>query len=194
MTATAPARISVGYEGRELDTFVDDLVAQRVQVLVDVRLNPISRKRGFSKTRLTEALWAAGTGLKHLVDIVVAGDDDEPLTATDGHPFWIEGRGWIDANNLRPGDRLLQADGGLAPVESVRLYDVSDATVHNLTVAGLHTYYVLADEPVLVHNISGSCPIGSFREIERPLGDGDLRAIGPILDAKQGWQAPWERS
>lgn len=57
---------SVGYEGRSLDEFVDDLRAQGVTVVADVRLNAVSRRRGFSKTTLREALEAAGVGYVHL--------------------------------------------------------------------------------------------------------------------------------
>ncbi len=65
MTRSTPALISVGYEGRELDGFVAELVDHGVDVLVDVRLTPISRKPGFSRRRLTEALAAAGIAYRH---------------------------------------------------------------------------------------------------------------------------------
>lgn len=46
----------VGYEGRTLDDLVALLVANGVEVLVDVRENAVSRKPGLSKQRLGEAL------------------------------------------------------------------------------------------------------------------------------------------
>ena len=63
--AAAPALFSVGYEGRDLDEFVRLLRAHGVTVLLDVRLNAISRKPGFSKTRLTAALADAGIRYRH---------------------------------------------------------------------------------------------------------------------------------
>lgn len=96
-----------------------------------------------------------GSGLKHLVDITVQGDTDGPLVATDGHPFWVAGQGWTDADDLAVGDLLRQADGDLIPVTAIRTYDVPNAIVHNLTVADIHTYHVTAGEPVLVHNCGG---------------------------------------
>lgn len=51
---------SVGYEGMTLDGLIDRLTDARVCVLVDVRLNPISRKPGFSRVRLAKALEEAG--------------------------------------------------------------------------------------------------------------------------------------
>jgi uncharacterized protein (DUF488 family) len=49
---------NVGYEGRSADQLLDLLELMQVQVLVDVRLNPLSRKRGLSKRKLAEALAA----------------------------------------------------------------------------------------------------------------------------------------
>ncbi|WP_420611956.1 DUF488 family protein [Candidatus Spongiisocius sp.] len=57
--------VSVGYERRSIEEFVEMLSANRVDVLVDVRLNPISRKRGFSKTALTKALDEVGIAYRH---------------------------------------------------------------------------------------------------------------------------------
>lgn len=57
--------VSVGYERRSIEEFVDMLSLNRVDLLVDVRLNPISRKRGFSKTALTKALAEVGIVYRH---------------------------------------------------------------------------------------------------------------------------------
>jgi hypothetical protein len=63
---TRPATIvSIGYEGRSVETFVDELVAHGVGVVVDVRENAISRKRGFSKRALGEACSASGIDYRH---------------------------------------------------------------------------------------------------------------------------------
>nr|WP_305120740.1 helix-turn-helix domain-containing protein [Streptomyces sp. BpilaLS-43] len=47
-----PGLWSAGYEGRDIESFVASLVDSRISVVADVRLTPISRKKGFSKTRL----------------------------------------------------------------------------------------------------------------------------------------------
>ena len=57
---------SVGYEGYTLDEFIAALRANEVTVVADVRLNAVSRRRGFSKTALRDALEAAGIGYVHL--------------------------------------------------------------------------------------------------------------------------------
>ncbi|WP_222943223.1 polymorphic toxin-type HINT domain-containing protein [Streptomyces parvus] len=75
------------------------------------------------------------------------------ITATDNHPFWWEGdRRWKDAGDLRAGDELRTPNGAHVAVTAVRDQQGPQRT-HDLTVSGLHTYYVFAGEtPVLVHN------------------------------------------
>jgi uncharacterized protein (DUF488 family) len=56
---------TVGYEGRDLKELVTLLNNHRIQTLVDVRLTPISRRPGFSKTALSIALARAGITYFH---------------------------------------------------------------------------------------------------------------------------------
>lgn len=58
--------IGVGYEGLDQDGLVSKLRVRGVKTLVDVRLNPISRKRGLSKTGLRDRLEADGITYEHL--------------------------------------------------------------------------------------------------------------------------------
>ncbi|MET8004508.1 DUF488 domain-containing protein [Nonomuraea glycinis] len=58
--------VGVGYEGCDLDGFIQRLHHGGVTLLIDVRLNPISRKRGFSKTALSTALANAGISYEHM--------------------------------------------------------------------------------------------------------------------------------
>lgn len=57
--------VSVGYEGRNANELIETVTNQGVRVLVDVRLTPLSRKKGLSKTKLSEALAAAGIQYVH---------------------------------------------------------------------------------------------------------------------------------
>ncbi|TMR99624.1 DUF488 family protein [Nonomuraea basaltis] len=59
----------VGYEGCDLDGFIRRLHREHVTLLIDVRLNPISRKRGFSKTAFSAALADAGIGYEHMREL-----------------------------------------------------------------------------------------------------------------------------
>lgn len=57
---------TIGYEGYSAAEWLESLVASRVEMVVDVREMPLSRKPGFSKTRLTEMLKSKGIGYVHL--------------------------------------------------------------------------------------------------------------------------------
>lgn len=57
---------TIGYEGVRIEDFVLTLLNAGVELLVDVRDVPISRKRGFSKTILRETLEANGIRYVHL--------------------------------------------------------------------------------------------------------------------------------
>ncbi|MEO3780664.1 DUF488 domain-containing protein [Micromonospora sp. B11E3] len=57
--------LGVGYEGRSIDEFVADLADRGVARLVDVRMTPISRKKGFSKSALCHALATRGISYEH---------------------------------------------------------------------------------------------------------------------------------
>ncbi|MFJ4967139.1 RHS repeat-associated core domain-containing protein [Streptomyces sp. NPDC088729] len=98
-----------------------------------------------------------GTGDKQLVDITLGTGTSHTLTATDGHPFWAPALNrWIQADQLTDGQWLQTSTGTWVQITAVTHRSTS-ATVYNLTVADLHTYYVLAGAtPVLVHN-SGPC-------------------------------------
>lgn len=56
---------TIGYEGRSIDEFVALLVAAKVDVLVDVREQAMSRRKGFSKKALTAAVEAADIAYRH---------------------------------------------------------------------------------------------------------------------------------
>ena len=60
---------TVGYERRDIDSFVALLQRHAVNELIDVRLTPSSRKPGFSKTRLAQALDEAEISYRHLREL-----------------------------------------------------------------------------------------------------------------------------
>ncbi|MFK0116159.1 polymorphic toxin-type HINT domain-containing protein [Streptomyces sp. NPDC090994] len=97
-----------------------------------------------------------GKGVKHLVKVEITTPDGTTaeVTATDGHPFWVPELGdWIDATDLKTGQWLRTSAGTYVQITAIERWTAQRATVHNLTVSDLHTYYVLAGESaVLVHN------------------------------------------
>jgi hypothetical protein len=116
--------------------------------------------------RVTDVI--RGSGSKDLVDVTI---DGHVITATANHPFYDTKRDtWVNAGDLRAGEVLRGRDGPVR-VEKVKKYSVPDQTVFNLTVAGVHTYYVVAgDSPVLVHNVCGPNATGNPGRIAKRFG------------------------
>ncbi|MEJ8569001.1 DUF488 domain-containing protein [Elongatibacter sediminis] len=56
---------TIGYEGAALEDFLETLKLFKVDVLLDVRELPISRRKGFSKKALSEALAEVGISYQH---------------------------------------------------------------------------------------------------------------------------------
>ncbi|MFD6549670.1 polymorphic toxin-type HINT domain-containing protein, partial [Streptomyces sp. NPDC058398] len=93
---------------------------------------------------------------KHFNELSIAtADGIEKLTATHEHPFWSPSQhDWIPAGALKPG-MTLRTDTGRTVIITGNHPFTKHARTYNLTVDGLHTYYVLAGAtPVLVHNSS----------------------------------------
>ncbi|WP_308440453.1 polymorphic toxin-type HINT domain-containing protein [Catellatospora citrea] len=86
-----------------------------------------------------------------LIDLKIG---ENYLTTTEDHRFWNEtDQEWQRAEALDVGDKLRTPDGKTATVYGLRPATRHIAAAYNLTVAELHTYYVIAgDTPVLVHN------------------------------------------
>lgn len=57
---------TIGYEGTDIERFVQTLKAVGIEVLADVRAVALSRKKGFSKTALRNNLAEAGIEYIHL--------------------------------------------------------------------------------------------------------------------------------
>jgi large repetitive protein len=81
------------------------------------------------------------------------------LTTTYTHPFYdITQAAFTPARNLHVGDKLQQPGGRTAVITGIRLFHTTQTT-YDLTINGLHTYYVIAGRtPVLVHNCGESAP------------------------------------
>jgi len=79
-----PDVFGVGYEGLDLDGLVSKLRVRGVRTLVDVRLTPISRKRGLSKTALRERLANEGIAYEHLPALGNPRDNRDGFSEVDG--------------------------------------------------------------------------------------------------------------
>ena len=57
---------TIGYEGATIEAFVASLKRSAIDVIIDVRDVPLSRKKGFSKNQLAERLSVHGIRYVHL--------------------------------------------------------------------------------------------------------------------------------
>ncbi|MEY6566714.1 polymorphic toxin-type HINT domain-containing protein, partial [Streptomyces sp. PGLac3x] len=111
-----------------------------------------------------------------------AGEATSTIVATDGHPFWVpELNTWLDAGQLQPGQWLHTSAGTWVQITAVSS-TTQRATVHNLTVADVHTYYAVAGAaPVLTHN----CNTNGEAEVRIPewATDDEVRQFAAYVDA-----------
>jgi len=115
---------------RPIETLrVGDLVLAREEATGSVAFKPVLR------TYVTPA--------RPVLDVAVEGPDGkvDALGATEEHPFFIEGRGWVRAANLGLGEQALASSGLSLSVAAIG-QRAEVATVYNLEVGDYHTYFV----------------------------------------------------
>jgi len=73
--ATGAAGIcTIGYEGRSLEGYLNELIHHGATLLCDVRRNPLSRKYGFSRKTLAKACEGVGITYTHLPELGIASE------------------------------------------------------------------------------------------------------------------------
>ncbi|WP_370945085.1 polymorphic toxin-type HINT domain-containing protein [Amycolatopsis sp. cg5] len=87
---------------------------------------------------------------KHADEILTIRTGGVELKVTPQHPFWVVGRGWVEAGHVRVGDRFQSLNGAQPAVETITTQAVG-TTVYNFEVEGDHNYYI-TDAQLLVHN------------------------------------------
>ncbi|MBN2473622.1 MAG: hypothetical protein JXB62_03360 [Pirellulales bacterium] len=88
------------------------------------------------------------TTVRPPTDLVRFRADDETITCTGGHPFWVCGDGWVKAGRLVPGSRFHGVTGAVG-IDAIDPADKQKA--YNLVVADFHTYFV-GNTRVLSHD------------------------------------------
>jgi hypothetical protein len=82
---------------------------------------------------------------------------DTEIKTTFPHPFYVVGKGWVEAKDLKVGDILKLANGETTEVKALKVEELdTPMKVYNFEVEDWHTYYVSGYD-VLVHN-TGSNP------------------------------------
>ena len=69
-----PGILTIGYEGRDIDEFLNTLLKEGVEVLIDVRYNPFSMKFSFTKNKLKNYLENVGIEYVHMPELGIRGE------------------------------------------------------------------------------------------------------------------------
>ena len=128
-------------------------------------------------------------------------EDGSRVTTTEDHPFWSITDGRFErADELSAGEEVRTDTGRRVKVKGLDYASSYVGTAYNLTVEGIHTYYVLAGEyPILTHNVScdfipGDIPLAG--EIDRgsltKLREKQLeKALGSVGEDAHGFKEDW---
>ena len=76
---------SIGYQGRSLKDFLDILREEEIIVLVDVRRNALSRKKGFSANGLRKAIEADGLIYIHMPGLGISSEARREVRNLEDH-------------------------------------------------------------------------------------------------------------
>jgi hypothetical protein len=76
---------TIGYEGKTVEAFVNLLIQNNIRLLCDVRKNPISRKFGFSKSKLARIVKNIGIEYTHIPELGIESDKRKDLETLDDY-------------------------------------------------------------------------------------------------------------
>jgi uncharacterized protein (DUF488 family) len=85
-----PCLFTLGYEGSTIDQFVRTARANGIRAVVDVRKNPISRKRGFAKSAFRAVLEQAGIAYFHLPELGVPSERRQNIKTPEAYRALFE--------------------------------------------------------------------------------------------------------
>ena len=78
-TFEEPVFATIGYEGNSIENYVNKLLKNGINSVIDVRKNPLSRKYGFSKTKMSEILGKLGISYFHMPALGILSDKRKSL-------------------------------------------------------------------------------------------------------------------
>lgn len=80
-----PALFTIGYEGESLEAYLNKLLTYQVEVLCDVRKNPVSMKFGFSKQQLRGTVEKLGMEYVHVPELGIASGKRKALDSPEAY-------------------------------------------------------------------------------------------------------------
>ena len=132
--------LTIGYEGRSLENYINCLLMVGVTLLCDVRRNALSRKYGFAKPTLSNACEGVGIRYEHLPQLGISTDRRRTLrTSADYLRLFAE----YKVHDLRQQrETVAEAVRWVRSGESVALtcYEKDSKKCHRRTVAATIRY------------------------------------------------------
>ena len=84
-TEKSEVLFTVGYEGKSIESFINILIKNSIKVLIDVRKNPLSRKFGFSKSKLEQITKTVGIDYIHIPELGIESEKRSTLETMDDY-------------------------------------------------------------------------------------------------------------
>ena len=156
-----------------------DLPIQQIQVGDEVYSENVETgEYGFQK--VTDVLVKETRVLVHLIV------DGTEIQTTPKHPFWVAGKGWIHAGDLKIDDRITLSSGNSQKIIQIHQEILTQPIiVYNLTVEGWHTYFV-SQQHILVHNAKWCRPATRTKKVNGHEVFQDDNLIDPDLKDARG--------
>jgi len=77
----SPGLYTIGYEGKDIDLFLDMLIQNRIETVIDVRANPFSMSFSFIGQRLRHYLEKVGINYLHIPELGIPGERRKNLSS-----------------------------------------------------------------------------------------------------------------
>ncbi len=88
---------TIGYEKKDIESFIDMLIASGVEVVIDIRANPYSRIKDFSKKTLAAHLEKSGIEYLHAGELGSPKDLRDKVRDDDDYEyFFVEYEKYLD--------------------------------------------------------------------------------------------------
>jgi hypothetical protein len=192
----APQSVSTSADAANLITLGGETYRARMKNIEDVRRDDLvlakNPETGELAAKRVERNFERVTDHLRILRIRNADGTEQTIETTNEHPFWVPGRGWVNAGDLAIGDTVTHTDGLTAElVASTYEPHPEGIPVYNFEVADLHNYFVSQSPrapPVLVHNAD----YGDFVDLFRTVGVrefGDVMKNGVFRPAKNSLEA-----
>lgn len=81
---------TIGYEGKTVEQYVNQLIKEDIKVLCDVRKNPLSMKYGFSKNQLNHILEKVGIKYLHIPQLGISSDKRQNLKSLNDYKYLFD--------------------------------------------------------------------------------------------------------